>query len=192
MRNRLVGATLGLLVIVPVLYTSSRVNEQAVRVAMALDSEQQLWDAIGASDEPWLVEFYDPRCSSCQAFVPEWRELVRMPWAGGMRFATVNIEARAGMALATKLGAIEQGLPNVQLFVHADGAGAGDGTSSGRPVQHLVMRGDSPLSASALRQKVLRALHGAQLAQLGIEDEPDDSPAASGEASGAARDDLGD
>lgn len=163
------------LLLIPMLFTSRRVNEEAMHVAMALHTEESFWEAL-SSDNPWLVEFYDPRCASCQAFAPVWRDVVAAPWAG-LRFASVSIDHPSGMELAKHLGVIEQGLPNVQLFVQRrrhSGAGAeedGSSTVDGRPTQHHIMDGGEPaLTAPALRQRVLSILHSQQLEQLGIID----------------------
>lgn len=64
-----------------------------------------------------MVEFFDPKCSSCQAFKPTWDQLPRMAWKEPLRFRALSIEDASNLALASKLGVLEQGLPNVQLFV---------------------------------------------------------------------------
>lgn len=208
LRARLVGALLAALLLVPMLFTSRRVNEEAIHVALALQTEEGFWDALVGSDEPWLVEFFDPRCSSCQAFAPVWKDLVAAPWAVRLRFASVSIEAPSGMDLAKHLGVIEQGLPNVQLFTQKrshEGASAEEddtGAALGRPMQHLVMEGgELALTAPALRQRVLNILHAQQLEQLGIVgddsagDGPDEDSGGTGIAAadaGRDADDLGD
>eukprot|EP01041_Mallomonas_annulata_P001444 gene1444-2780_t len=65
-------------------------------------------------DRVWLVEFYSNMCGSCQEFAPKWEKL-----EGSLKsIATgkINIDDKAGMNIAKKLGVLEQGLPNIQLF----------------------------------------------------------------------------
>lgn len=192
----LLGATLVFLLAVPILFTSLSSTPETTRLSMALDSES-FWGAIETSHEPWLVEFFDPRCSSCQRFEPVWRRLIALRWANGMRHAAVSIEARPNMELARRLGVIDQGLPNVQLFVPSRGKIEGGSEAPSRPTQHLVMHGgEDAMTAVALKERVLEILHVEQLKELAISKRggvggPDDP---GGDAEDAARDadDLGD
>lgn len=73
----------------------------------------------------WAVKFFDPMCSACEEFAPSFdgaRALVP-----GLHWATFSIGAgpsqQANVLLATKLGILEEGLPNVKL-VNAATTGA--------------------------------------------------------------------
>jgi thiol-disulfide isomerase/thioredoxin len=189
LRQRLLLSAFTVFFFGPLLYSWPWTTEQARHAEISLDTDARFWAALTGSDDPWLVEFYDPRCSSCQAFAPVWHQLAGLPWAGGMRFATVSIEERPGMDLAQRLGVIDEGLPNVRLFLprgeHADDEEEEQQRprdERGRPKQHRVMGGgrESGLTASMLKQKVLSIIHKAQLEELGIdmdEPEPVDDPA---------------
>lgn len=194
-RRRLVYATVALFVLVPTLYTSFRVNQQAIHAAVSIDTEERFLKLIVRSGESWLVEFFDPKCSSCQAFRPVWKELTSRPWAHQLRFATVSVGTNAGMELAKHLGILTQGLPNVQLFLSADEsddegadedggldeAGARSdsdaapennrGGARRKPKQFAVMGGaDVGMSAVHVQQRVLQIIHDAQLEKLGLAD----------------------
>lgn len=89
------------------------------------------------SDAPFLVEYYDPRCSSCAAFAPVWEELTTASWHIELHFATLSIEA--GLDSATLKMLTEQGLPNVQLFL--PNHGNDERGQRLRPEQRRVMAG---------------------------------------------------
>jgi thioredoxin-like negative regulator of GroEL len=82
---------------------------------LAVDIDPSDFDKEVLQDErAWLVEFYSPMCGSCQEFTPVWEGL-----EGSMKslvLGKVNIDIPEGAKLADKLGVLEQGIPNVQLF----------------------------------------------------------------------------
>lgn len=102
---------------------TSRANApEARRGALRVTSLDALAHAVATSGEPWLVEFFDPRCGACRAFSPVWKELlatgVQPPGsAHAVRFATVDVSTAGGMDAARHLGALEHGVPHVQLFL---------------------------------------------------------------------------
>lgn len=191
-RTKIVGAIVGVSFIVPLLLWSRRAAEIAPRAAVPIDGEAGFARAVAGGEDSWLLEFFDPNCSSCQAFAPTWKELVALPWSSGVRLGTVSIGEPAGFALAKRLGVIAQGLPNVQLFL-ASGkydeddfdADAEDLSAEAEqkalaaahgPKQYRVMDGSEPgVSAAALKQRVLAIIHRAQLEELGLEIETPDS-----------------
>jgi thioredoxin-like negative regulator of GroEL len=55
-------------------------------------------------------------CGSCQEFAPTW-ETVEAKAQKSLPCAKINIDEKAGLAIAQKYGILNQGIPNVQLVV---------------------------------------------------------------------------
>jgi len=76
------------------------------------------FDAVVMQDpRVFCIEFYSSMCGSCTEFAPTWATL-----EGKMTSvvtAKVNIDEKSGMALAQKLGVLDEGLPNIRLFSRA-------------------------------------------------------------------------
>lgn len=72
-------------------------------------------------DRVWMLEFYSPMCGSCTEFAPVWSKIESS--AKSVVTNKVNIDESAGMALAKKLGVLEEGLPGVRLFTSKTGNG---------------------------------------------------------------------
>ena len=82
---------------------------------------------VAASPEAWVLEFGSPRCGTCTEFAPLYEALAAKHGGEALRFGVVDIDAPAGMALATRLDVLSEGVPNVRAFVSraagADGLG---------------------------------------------------------------------
>lgn len=65
----------------------------------------------------WVVKFYSAMCGSCQEFAPTWKSLSSK--ITNVVFGEVNIDEKEGMELANRLGALAEGIPNVQVFAKA-------------------------------------------------------------------------
>lgn len=65
-------------------------------------------------DAVWAVEFYSSMCGSCQEFSPIWDSVTSK--LKSVKSGKINIDTKQGMALAEKLGVLNEGIPNVQLF----------------------------------------------------------------------------
>lgn len=85
-------------------------------------------------DVPLLVKVFDPRCSSCQAFQPTWRELERKTKSITPRInlVPVDVSTSEGFALAKRLGALDAGLPNLQLLLPSSSSSPAAGASGSR------------------------------------------------------------
>jgi hypothetical protein len=190
-RTRIVAAIVGVFVLTSLLLVSHHASELVPRATVPIDGEASFDRFVTGGEDSWLLEFYDPKCSSCKAFAQIWTELVALPWSSGVRLGTVSIADPAGLALAKRLGVIAQGLPNLQLFL-VNGeydeddfdADTEDLTAEAEqkalsaaqgPKQYRVMDGSEPgVSAAVLRQRVLAIIHRAQLEELGLEIETPD------------------
>ena len=53
-------------------------------------------------------------CGSCQEFAPVWDTLTKK--LKSIKTGKVNIDTKEGLALAQKLGVLEEGIPNLQLY----------------------------------------------------------------------------
>jgi len=103
---------------------------------------------VGGSPFAWAVKFYSAMCSSCQAFEPDWQKARES--VDGLHWAAVNIDNKANIGLAKRMGVLTEGIPNVKLF------NAGE-------VPLAVVTGDTPTAevvATELRAVLGRA--GAQ------------------------------
>ena len=79
-----------------------------------------------AAPEAWVLEFGSPRCGTCTEFAPLYEALAAKHGGEALRFGVVDIDEPAGMALATRLDVLSEGVPNVRAFVtRAAGADAG-------------------------------------------------------------------
>ncbi|KAK3288836.1 hypothetical protein CYMTET_3700 [Cymbomonas tetramitiformis] len=67
------------------------------------------------SDHVWVVEFYSPRCGTCQEMAPIW-ERVSKGLQKEFLFGSVNIDLEEGMKLAEKLDIFNEGIPNIQVY----------------------------------------------------------------------------
>ena len=65
------------------------------------------------SKEIWLVEFYSEKCSTCQEFSPIWAKLIKN--INYLKIGRVNIDENKGINLATKLNALNNGIPCIRL-----------------------------------------------------------------------------
>jgi thioredoxin-like negative regulator of GroEL len=74
-------------------------------------------EQVVGDERVWMIEFYSPMCGSCQEFSPTWKKLAQL--AKSLAKAEVNIDTKQGMALAERLGALAEGIPNVRLFTRA-------------------------------------------------------------------------
>lgn len=69
---------------------------------------------VQGDDRVWVIEFFSKMCGSCQEFAPTWSKLKKkLP---SFRVAEVDIDQKAGMQLAEKLGVLEEGIPCLRLF----------------------------------------------------------------------------
>jgi len=66
------------------------------------------------SNEVWMIEFSSEMCGSCKEFKPEWDTLAAA--LKRVKTAHISIDDKDGMALATKLGILSAGIPNIQLY----------------------------------------------------------------------------
>lgn len=73
---------------------------------------------VSSSRRVFLVEFYSGMCGYCQQFEPTWLELASE--ASRLEPARVNIDADSGLALATRLGILDEGIPCVVVFNRAE------------------------------------------------------------------------
>jgi thiol-disulfide isomerase/thioredoxin len=98
----------------------------ALCVAACAESTTKLTAANFAAEvdahtgEPyvWVVKFYSEMCGSCQALVPTWDKLRES--VPGVHWGEVSIDEKENVALASKYGVLDEGIPNIKLFT-ADG-----------------------------------------------------------------------
>mmetsp|Transcript_7771 Transcript_7771/g.13084 ORF Transcript_7771/g.13084 Transcript_7771/m.13084 type:complete len:142 (-) Transcript_7771:155-580(-) len=62
----------------------------------------------------WAVEFYSPMCGSCTEFAPTWATLESK--FKSIESGKINIDSKEGLAVAQRLGVLDEGLPNIRLF----------------------------------------------------------------------------
>ncbi|RYG65603.1 hypothetical protein EON64_11585 [archaeon] len=71
-------------------------------------------EEVVSDERVWLVEFYSPMCGSCQEFAPTWHKIAQKTKT--MVKGQVNIDTKEGMDLAERLGALQEGIPNLRIF----------------------------------------------------------------------------
>ena len=116
----------------------------------AVSLDQDNFESIAAQDDRvWLVEVGSKFCGSCQAFAPTWEKLITSPaLQGRVRVGVVVVDDPSGMALATKLNALSQGLPAVLLLARAGAGGK------------VLMAGEAHKSKKELKLAVLAEIDG--------------------------------
>merc|ERR1740121_113138 len=101
------------------------------------------------------MEFHSHMCSTCKAFQPTWRTLADLVQKEGhMRCGRVSIDEEAGLGVAEKTKALEEGVPSLMLFLGEGAAGVPVYTASGGDDEQA-------LSAAVLQDKVDAAFHKA-------------------------------
>ena len=93
----------------------------------------------------WVVKFFSHMCGSCQAFAPTFEEAQKQ--VNGLHWAQVSIDDKANIALAKKMGVLEEGIPNVKLVNAAE-------------LPLPIVSGDTP-SAEAVVAKLRETLSSA-------------------------------
>eukprot|EP01135_Chromosphaera_perkinsii_P005491 Nk52_evm40s352 gene=Nk52_evmTU40s352 len=70
------------------------------------------------SNDPWVVEISSAHCGSCQEFEPIWKKLAAETNLNSplLQFGHVSVDGNDGIQIAQKIGALEEGLPNVKMF----------------------------------------------------------------------------
>ena len=66
------------------------------------------------SKEFWLIEFYSEKCSTCQEFASIWIKLIKQ--LKYLKIGRVNIDLPKGLNLATKINALDNGIPCIRLY----------------------------------------------------------------------------
>lgn len=72
------------------------------------------------SDTVWMLEYYSPRCGTCQDLEPIWKK-VADKLKDRVMIGSVDIETKEGMALAEEQGIFDEGIPYVQAFRMSNG-----------------------------------------------------------------------
>ena len=73
---------------------------------------------LNASKEFWLIEFYSEKCSTCQEFASVWVKLTKQ--VKYLKIGRVNIDLPKGLNLATKINALDNGIPCIRLYYGKD------------------------------------------------------------------------
>jgi thioredoxin-like negative regulator of GroEL len=63
----------------------------------------------------YLVEFFSSMCGSCKEFSPVW-DTVEESLAKKLKTGKINIDKKAGLAIAQEMGIMEDGIPSLVLF----------------------------------------------------------------------------
>ena len=69
---------------------------------------------LNSSKEFWLIEFYSEKCSTCQEFASIWTKLANQ--VKYLKIGRVNIDLPKGLNLATKINALDNGIPCIRLY----------------------------------------------------------------------------
>ena len=68
---------------------------------------------VNLSKEIWLIEYYSEKCSTCKEFSSIWEKLVKN--INYIKIGRVNIDEPNGVNLASKLNALDNGIPCIRL-----------------------------------------------------------------------------
>ena len=85
---------------------------------------------VAASPEAWVLEVSSPRCGTCRELAPLYAAAAER-LGGAAAFGEVDIDTESGMALARRLGVLDEGVPNVRAWARRDGPAAGERVFAG-------------------------------------------------------------
>jgi thiol-disulfide isomerase/thioredoxin len=102
----------------------------ASAVALPAVDDASFESRVLASDKAWVLEFSSPRCGTCQELAPLYAAVAGR-LGGSAQFGEVDIDTDGGMALAKRLGVLEEGVPNVRAWARRDAPMGGDRVFSG-------------------------------------------------------------
>ena len=78
-------------------------------------NEDNFESNVYSSNEMWLIEIYSEKCESCASFESIWKQLINK--VDYLSLGRINIDEPKGMKVATKLNALENGIPALKLII---------------------------------------------------------------------------
>ena len=78
-------------------------------------NEDNFESNVYSSNEMWLIEIYSEKCESCASFESIWKHLINK--VDYLSLGRINIDEPKGMKVATKLNALENGIPALKLII---------------------------------------------------------------------------
>ena len=81
----------------------------------------------------WLLEFYSGMCGSCKEFAPVWNKLENT-LQSSISLGKINIDDKKGLKIAEWLGALDEGIPHLRLFLDS-----GDSFGSSLKICNSIM-----------------------------------------------------
>ena len=73
---------------------------------------------VGGDGHIWVVKFHSTMCGSCEAFAPTFK--AARDQVDGLHWAAISIDNKNNIALAKRIGVLQEGIPNVKLINAAD------------------------------------------------------------------------
>jgi thiol-disulfide isomerase/thioredoxin len=101
---------------------------------------------VNISKEIWLIEFFSEKCGTCKEFYPIWIELTKN--INYLKIGRVNIDNEKGLNIASRLNALENGIPCVKLNYGKD------------KIEDIMVGTEDPLpNANMLKDRIDRVLN---------------------------------
>ena len=101
---------------------------------------------VNLSKEIWLIEFYSEKCGTCKEFYPIWIELTKN--INYLKIGRVNIDNEKGLNIASRLNALENGIPCVKLNYGKD------------KIEDIMIGTEDPLpNANMLKDRIDKVLN---------------------------------
>eukprot|EP01025_Chloroclados_australasicus_P010141 TRINITY_DN1398_c0_g1_i1.p2 TRINITY_DN1398_c0_g1~~TRINITY_DN1398_c0_g1_i1.p2 ORF type:complete len:161 (+),score=18.69 TRINITY_DN1398_c0_g1_i1:16-498(+) len=97
------------------LCASSRLDISASKNPEIVQLDTTNYGLAVSSAEVWVIEFFSPRCSTCEQFDKIWKQIANQ--LGEVQIGSVNIDTDEGLELARQLGVLDEGVPNVRALV---------------------------------------------------------------------------
>ena len=86
-------------------------------LTISIDIQPDTFDSqVIQSPRVWLVEFYSGMCGSCKEFSPVWDRL-ESTLKNSLSLGKINIDDKKGLKIAENVGALEEGIPHLRIFV---------------------------------------------------------------------------
>lgn len=63
------------------------------------------------------MKFYSPMCGGCNEIKPEFDDAVKIYDKMGIKTLAINIDNNTEMEFAASLGVLDEGLPNIRIFM---------------------------------------------------------------------------
>jgi len=89
-----------------------------------------------------IMKFYSPMCGGCLEIAPEFEDAITIYDMMGIKTMAINIDNNTEMEFAAAIGVLDEGLPNIRIFMQQGHNGIS------------IVKGDSSVKSPELVKRV--------------------------------------